>query len=138
LPPSAPAGLEGLNAFFPASDYNFTNAVLGQIVYNRAGVYSISWGVQANLTPPIPAPVPSWSFALFLNGVIIPGTEFTGFNESPNNNPVHTSGQAIVTIPAGGVLELRNVTTLAVTLNPNILGSAVPSTVASINSIALQ
>jgi len=58
-------------------DFDLTNAAsTGEIKFLKSGVYQLSWVLQASTTPPIPNPVPSWSFGLWLNGVLVPGSIF--------------------------------------------------------------
>jgi hypothetical protein len=119
---------------FGPGDYNTSTAATnGQIVFANHGVYLISWEAQANITPPVPAPVPSWSFGLFLNNVLIPGTIYSGFNDSPNNDAVHSDATVMFEIPAGGVLTLQNTCVSSVTLSPAVNGSVFPITIASLN-----
>lgn len=128
---------DSLNAV-SAGDYNLSLAAsLGQAQFLNAGVYEISWQVQGNVTPPLPAPVPSWGFGLYLNGVLVPGSVYSGFNESPNNNATNATGSVIISIPANGILTLRNVSSVPVSINPFVLGLVAPSAVATLSAIQL-
>jgi hypothetical protein len=128
---------DSLNANTPAS-YNLSSAALnGNIMFLNAGVYQLSWEVQGTVTPPLPAPVPSWGFGLFSNGVLIPGSVYTGFNESPNNNAVCANGTVIISLQAGAVISLRNVSTVPVSITPSVIGLSTLSTAASLNCIQL-
>jgi hypothetical protein len=105
----------------------------GSIKFLRAGVYSIGWLLQARITPPIPDPVPSWSFGFWNNGILIPGTVYSGFTQAPGDDACHSSSEAIVKMAVGDVLKLRNTSVSPVSLNPAITGSVFPITIASIN-----
>jgi Collagen triple helix repeat (20 copies) len=120
------------NAVQPAANYGLTNAgVNGSMVFNVAGYYRLHWDIQGKVTPPIPAPVPSWSFGFYLNGVLIPGSNYSGFNDSPNNDSVHSSGEVFIPIQAGQVLTLVNTSVNSTDLTPNVVGS-IPITDATV------
>jgi len=128
---------DSLNANTPAA-YNFSAAATsGNIVFLNAGVYQIDWEVQGNVTPPLPAPVPSWGMGLYVNSVLVPGSVYTAFNDSPNNNAVNAKGSVIVAVPANGVLSLRNVSAVAVSLDPFVLGLTTASTVATLSVLQI-
>ena len=83
------------------------------IVLVKAGIYKV--GFSASGTEPN-------QFALFINGVVVPGTAYGSGAGTQQNN-----GQAILSVAAGDVLTLRNHTSAAaVTLaaSPPIGGSA--------------
>ncbi len=138
---------QNLSAFGAGSDavfFNLQNAVsagdfdlslmasLGQIKVLKHGIYSLGWALQAKTTPPVISPVPSWSFGIWASGVLIPGTVYSGFTQSPNDDTAHINGDAIVELKAGDVLMLRNTSTTPVSLNPNPATSVFPITVAGI------
>lgn len=100
--------------------------VSGEIKFLKHGIYSITWIGQASVTPPIPQPVPSFSFALFLDGVLSPGTVNSSFTQSPNDDNAHTSGQCIIEVGMNQKLVLRNASALSITMDPNITGSVFP------------
>lgn len=104
----------------------------GDIKFLKHGIYAITWKTQAKLTPPFPDPVPSWSFGLWLNGTLIPGSVESGFTQSPNDDAAHSSGMVIVEVNASDVLRLRNASASSVDLNPFVSGSLFPITAASI------
>lgn len=117
-----------------APDFDLTMAnVDGSLKFLKHGIYHISWQLQARITPPIPQPVPSWSFGLFLNGSVVLGSIYSGYTQSPNDDAAHSTGDVIIEIQANDVLKLRNTSVSSVVLNPNITGSVFPITIASIN-----
>lgn len=110
----------------------------GAIKFLTHGIYSFSWIAQANMTPPVPSPVPSYSFALYLDGVLLPGSVDSAFTQSPNDDNAHTSGQTIVEVMAGQTLTMRNSSVVSVTMNPLPSGSVYPIANASIVAILLK
>lgn len=107
--------------------------VNGDIKFLKHGIYSITWIAQANITPPVPAPVPSFSFGLWLDGALLPGSVSSNFTQSPNDDNAHTSGQTIVEVKAAQILTIKNASLASVTLNPLPSGSVFPIANASIS-----
>ena len=125
--------LDKVGALYAPGDYNISSTpATGKIVFANHGVYALSWELQAKLTPPIGSPVPSWSFGFYLDGILVPGSIYSGFNDSPDNDAAHSNSSCIVEVKAGSVLTLQNTCALSVDLNPNIGGSLFPITIASI------
>ncbi len=117
-----------------AGDFDLSQVnVTGDVKFLKHGVYHISWQVQAKIVPPIPTPVPSWSFGLWLNGVLVPGSIASGFLQAPSDDAAHSSGEVIIEVAANDLLVLRSASLNQVLLNPNITGSAFPITPASLN-----
>lgn len=122
-----------------ASDFDMTMAnISGEIKFQKHGVYHIAWQLQARITPPVPNPVPSWSFGFWLNGVLVPGSIYSGFTQAPGDDACHSTGDVIIEIKAGDLLRLRNTSVSQVNLNPAVTGSVFPITIASINIECLQ
>lgn len=105
----------------------------GSVRFLKAGVYYINWGAEAKVEPPVPSPTPSFSFGLWLNGVIVPGSTLSGYTQAPNDDTLHISGEVIIPVQANDVLKLRNASSLVVNMNPNTIGIQFPVTVASLN-----
>ena len=123
-----------------SADFDISNAAtLGEIKFLKKGIYSICSSVEASLQPPFPAPVPSWSICMFLNGVNISGSSFGGFNQSPDDDIENASGQVIVSVNAGDVLKVRNIT-----INQGIMLKAIhpeiafPVTCASLDIVLIK
>lgn len=110
----------------------------GDIIFLKHGIYHLQWQLQARIAPPIPDPVPSWSFGFWMNGVLIPGSIYSGFTQSPSDAVCHSTGDVIIEVKAGDMLKLRNTCVSLVDLNPNVLGSVFPITIASINVECLK
>ena len=110
----------------------------GDIKFLKHGVYHISWLLQARITAPVPTPVPSWSFGFWLNGVLVPGSIYSGFTQAPGDDACHSSSEIIIEVQAGDSLKLRNTSVSDVNLNPNVTGSVFPITIASINIECLK
>jgi len=112
--------------------------VNGDIKFLKHGVYHMQWQLQARVAPPIPTPVPSWSFGFWINGVLVPGSIYSGFTQAPGDDACHSTGDIILEVKAGDLLKLRNTSVSAVNLNPSVTGSVFPITIASINIECLE
>lgn len=129
---------QGINASVPA-DFDITlMSINGSVKFLKSGVYRIGWGAEAKISQPIPSPVPSFSFGLWKNGVIIPGSTLSGYTQAPQDDTLHINGEVIVTIAANDVLMLRNASSNSVDLTPNTIGIVFPVTVASLNIFCLK
>ncbi len=127
------------NAVSSATDFDLSQAnVTGDIKFIKHGIYHIEWQLQARISSPIPQPVPSWSFGFWLNGVLVPGSIYSGYTSSPNDDAAHSTGDVIIEVKAGDMLRLRNTSASSVSLNPNITGSVFPITIASVNIECLE
>lgn len=123
-----------VSAEFDISQKNIT----GEIKFLKHGIYVIDWIGQANVTPPIPAPVPAFSFGFWLDGILLPGSVNSSFTQSPNDDNSHVNGKVIVEVKTGQVLTLRNASVLAITMNPLPSGSAFPIANASISIVLVK
>lgn len=104
----------------------------GDILFLTSGTYMISWTVEGLLLPPFPDPVPAWSFTLYLDGIPIPGSCFSGFTLFPDELTIVVAGGVIVTVGAGQTLSLRSTATLPVQILSSTPGSLELETSASI------
>lgn len=121
------------------SDFDLTStAVNGDMQFLKHGIYHLTWQLQARIVPPVPVPVPSWSFGFWLNGVLVPGSIYSGYTQAPGDDACHSTGDVIVEVFAGDLLRLRNTSVSDVNLNPAITGSVFPITIASINCHCLK
>ena len=122
-----------------AGDFDLTmmNAN-GDIKFLKHGIYHVQWQLQARILPPVPSPVPSWSFGFWLNGILVPGSIYSGFTQAPGDDACHSTGDIIIEIQANDVLRLRNTSVSAVNLNPSVTGSVFPITIASVNIEGLK
>lgn len=107
--------------------------VTGDIKVLKHAIYHMQWQLQARIVPPVPDPVPSWSFGFWVNGILVPGSIYSGFTQAPGDDACHSTGDVIIELQAGDLLRLRNTSVSAVNLNPNVTGSVFPITIASIN-----
>ena len=120
-------------------DFDMTMAnISGDIKFLKHGIYHIAWQLQARITPPVPNPVPSWSFGFWVNGVLVPGSIYSGFTQAPGDDACHSTGDVIIEVKANDLLRLRNTSISSVNLNPNVTGSVFPITIASINIECLK
>lgn len=129
---------DAVNAF-SAGDFDMTMAnISGDIKFLKHGIYHLAWQLQARITPPVPNPVPSWSFGFWLNGVLVPGSIYSGFTQAPGDDACHSTGDVIIEVKSGDMLTLRNTSVSSVNLNPAVTGSVFPITIASINVECLK
>jgi hypothetical protein len=105
----------------------------GDVKFLKHGIYHLQWQLQARIVPPVPSPVPSWSFGFYINSVLVPGSIYSGFTQAPGDDACHSTGDVIIEVHANDTLRLRNTSVSAVNLNPNVTGSVFPITIASIN-----
>lgn len=110
----------------------------GSIKFLKAGVYRINFGAEAKITQPVPNPVPSFSFGLWLNNVIVPGSTISGYTQAPSDDTTQVTGEVMINISAGDVLKLRNASSNSVDMTPNTLGIVFPVTVATLNINCLK
>ncbi|HEY3526792.1 MAG TPA: hypothetical protein VGK47_11380 [Nitrososphaeraceae archaeon] len=128
---------QGQNAVTADFDLSMMG-VNGEVKFLQSGIYYINWGAEAKVQPPIPDPTPSFSFNLWLNGVIVPGSTISGYTQAPNDDTLHITGDVTVSVNAGDILKLRNASTLVVDMSPNTIGIQFPVTVASLNIHCLK
>jgi hypothetical protein len=121
------------------ADFDLTMmSVTGDIKFLKSGVYSIAFGVEAKVTPPIPDPVPSFSFGLWKNGLGVPGSEISGFSQSPNDGTLQVTGEVMISVVAGDTIRLRNASSNPVSVSPNVIGISFPVTLATFNIHCLK
>lgn len=124
---------QGQNAV-TAGDYDLsTMAIDGAIKFLKAGIYVINWGAEAKVQPPIPQPTPSFSFGLWLNNAVVPGSVISGYTQAPNDDTLHISNEVIVNINANDVLKLRNASAFTLDMSPNTIGIQFPVVVSTLN-----
>jgi hypothetical protein len=119
---------------FDLSQKNIT----GDVKFLKHGIYHITWQLQARIATPVPVPVPSWSFGFWLNGLLVPGSIYSGFTQAPGDDAAHSTSDIIIEVMANDMLRLRNTSVSIVNLNPNVTGSVFPITIASINIECLK
>jgi len=121
-----------------AGDFDLTQMnVSGDVKFLKRGIYHVSWQLQARIATLV-QPVPSWSFGFWLNGVLVPGSIYSGYTSSPNDDAAHSTGDVVIEIQANAMMRLRNTSVNVVSLNPNITGSVFPITIASISAECLK
>lgn len=121
------------------ADFDITMmSVTGDVKFLKSGVYVIRWGAEAKVEPPVPAPTPSFSFGLWINGILVPGSVQSGYTQAPNDDTLPISSEVIISVNANDTLRLRNASSLIVNMNPNTIGIVFPVTVASLNIHCLK
>lgn len=127
------------NANSGALDFDLSQMnVSGDVKFLKHGIYHLQWQLQGRITTPVPNPVPSWSFGFWLNGVLVPGSIYSGYTQAPGDDACHSTSDIIIEVKAGDMLRLRNTSVSQVALNPNVTGSVFPITIASINVEGLK
>jgi len=122
-----------------AADFDIsTISVDGAVKFLKSGKYYINWGAEARIHQPIPTPVPSFSFGLWKNGVVVPGSVVSGYTQAPGDDTLHVSSDVCININAGDVIKVRNASSNPVDMDPNTVGIQFPVTVATLNILCLK
>lgn len=122
-----------------AADFDLSQmAIDGSIKFLKSGDYRIAYGAEAKVSQPIPLPVPSFSFGLWKNGVLIPGSTISGYTQAPGDDTIQVNGEVMISIIANDVIKLRNASSNGVDMTPNTVGIAFPVTVATLNINCLK
>lgn len=142
-----------LGAFGTLNDtvlFQFQNAVVaadfdlstmssdGSIRFLKSGVYRVAYGAEAKVSQPIPVPVPSFSFGLWKNGVLIPGSTISGYTQAPGDDTIQVVGEVMIAIVANDIIKLRNASSNGIDMTPNTVGIVFPVTVATLNINCLK
>lgn len=124
---------DSVNALSSVSDFDLTGInTTGSVIFLKHGIYQIEWVTQARATPPIPNPVPSWSFGIWADATLLPGSVYSGYTQAPGDDPAHCTAILQHEIRAGQVMKMRNASVTSVDLNPNVGGSVFPITIATL------
>lgn len=122
-----------------AADFDLSMmAIDGSVKFLKSGVYRINYGAEAKVSPPIPSPVPSFSFGLWKNNVLVPGSTISGYTQAVMDDTVQVTGEVMINIVANDVIKLRNASSNGVDMTPNTVGIAFPVTVATLNINCLK
>ncbi len=122
-----------------AADFDFTMmSVDGSVKFLKSGVYRVAFSAEGKVSQPIPVPVPSFSYALWKNGMLVPGCTTSGFTQAPSDDTIQVNGEVIIDVLSGDVLKLRNATSNGIDMVPNTVGILFPVTVASLNIFCLK
>ena len=122
-----------------AADFDLSMmSVDGSIKFLKSGVYRIAYGAEAKVSQPIPVPVPSFSFGLWKNSVVVPGSTISGFTQAPGDDTLQVTGEVMIDVLAGDILKLRNASSNSVDMTPNTVGIVFPVTVATLNIFCLK
>ena len=117
-----------------AADFDLSMmAIDGSVKFLKSGTYSIAFSAQAKVAQPVPDPVPSFSFALWKSGILIPGTTISGYTQAPGDDTLQITGEVMVDVVANEVIKLRNASSVSVDMTPNTIGVLFLVTVANMN-----
>jgi hypothetical protein len=100
--------------------------ITGEIQALKHGIYAINWATNAILQPPYPFPVPSWGFALYLNGVIVPGSTSASCSITPDEIVTNSSGSILMELNVNDLVKLVNICSLPVDTVANPFGLIAP------------
>lgn len=120
------------NNVSPLIDFSSANAD-GEIVVNKNGVYLVSYTVTGRAEA-----APSWSFGLFLDGILVPGSVYAGLSQGSKNEFFTSGGSVIIVILAGQQLSLKNVSSYEVTLTSSVSAGDFLNDSASIQLVQLK
>ncbi|GAE25997.1 hypothetical protein JCM9140_2025 [Halalkalibacter wakoensis JCM 9140] len=127
VPPGSPVpfNTEGVCT---EGDFVHTPGVFTSIEVVNEGDYLVNYSVIFNNTPQTQDVL--GAFALYLNGVRVDASRFGTQVRLQNipaaaNTRLQVTGEAILSIPAGGILELRNISGQTVHVFDNIAGAPV-------------
>jgi len=121
---------QNINAI-TAADFDLTQmSTLGEIKFLKAGTYRIAYAAEAKVSQPIPVPVPSYSFGLWKNAVLVPGSTISGYTQAPSDDTLEVNGEVIIDVLANDILKLRNASSNGIDMTPNTVGIVFPVTVA--------
>lgn len=122
-----------------AADFDLSMmSVDGSVKFLKAGVYRINFGAEAKVSQPIPLPVPSFSFGLWKNAVLIPGSTISGYTQAPGDDTIQITGEVMIQVAANDVIKLRNASSIGIDMTPNTVGIVFPVTVATLNINCLK
>lgn len=122
-----------------AADFDFSMmSIDGSIKFLKAGAYRIAYGAEAKVSQPIPTPVPSFSFGLWKNAVLIPGSTISGYTQAPGDDTTQIVGEVMIDVLANDVVKLRNASSNSVDMTPNTIGIVFQVTVATLNIHCLK
>ncbi len=126
------------NATVPA-DFDLTlMSIDGSVKFLKSGDYRIAFMAEGKVSQPIPVPVPSFSFALWKNNILVPGCTASGFTQAPGDDTIQINGEVMISVLANDVLKLRNASANSVDMTPNTIGILFPVTIASLNINCLK
>jgi len=94
----------------------------GQITVNLAGWYDVAAGMTGTLNP-IPAPLPVFTFSLFQNGVIVPGSTFSNVPLSPAQTSNEITADTYMHFNKGDVLTIASTSSAPVYLSAPKIGT---------------
>lgn len=127
------------NNAITASDFDISQmGVDGSIKFLKSGAYSICYSADGKVSQPIPVPVPSFSFGLWKNNVLVPGSLICGYTQAPGDGTIQVSGQVMIDVIAGDVLKLRNASQNGIDMTPNTVGIVFPLNAATLNIHCLK
>jgi hypothetical protein len=117
---------------------DWSMAPSGVIKVLKSGDYKLEWTADGQLASPFPAPVPSWGLSIYRNGVSIPGTAIAGFSQSPDDDANCLTQLLNVSLVAGDVLMLKNISTFPIFIKGTHPELVVPTTSASFSILKLS
>lgn len=122
-----------------AADFDFSMmSVDGSVKFLKSGVYRIAYSAEGKVSQPIPTPVPSFSFALWKNNVLVKGSTSSGFTQAPSDDTLQVNGEVMIDILAGDIIKVKNASSNSVDMKPYTVGILFPVTIATLNINCLK
>jgi Collagen triple helix repeat (20 copies) len=109
----------------------------GNITVNKAGWYRVSYGVCGSLNPVV-SPLPVWTFSLFKNNNIVPGSTFSNMTISPEQKANEIVCEVFVHFMVGDTIMMANTSTSSVVLTAPSLGTNAQTNSAYLSLILLR
>lgn len=128
--------LQSVGVMSPDFDIS-QSSVNGSVKFLKSGVYQMGWDANGMLAQPFPAPVPSWGLGMWKNGVFIPGSAIAGFSSSPDDSATALAAIFNVTIVAGDVIQIKNVSKFPISLISSHVELVQPMTSASFTALQI-
>ncbi len=83
-------------------------------------------------------PVPAWSFAIYINNILIPGSSSGSFSITPDDLVVHDSADFIYELKANDMIKIVNTANMPVDVVANPTGSSIPIASARLNLVMIK
>jgi hypothetical protein len=110
------------NVVFSTSNIDVSQANLsGDITVNKAGVYQLTKSINGTINP-LRQPLISWCVSLFVNDVLVPGSQDTNMTITSSQANNYVTFVFLVHLNAGDKVGLYNMTNAPLILNNSHFG----------------
>lgn len=97
-------------------------ATSGILTINKSGWYDVFSAITGTLNP-LQSPLPVWTFSLFVNGVIVPGSTFSDMTLSPDQQSNQVVADVYVHFNKGDKISVANTSVNPIQINSPTLGT---------------